>query len=127
MQTAGPDTAVPRHKHSLCSGLLGHKPVSKYALAHRPCRAPHSRSRTGQVSYRRPTALSPNTPIIGVYILALYVMQVGHCVLLVLATKQETKQALTKAVGYSLVFSNFVMAIWAIAWVRIVHFFLVWG
>jgi hypothetical protein len=49
-------------------------------------------------------------------------MQVGHCVLLVLATKQETKAALTKAVGYTLVLSNFVMAVWAITWVRIVSF-----
>lgn len=46
-------------------------------------------------------------------------MQVGYCVLLVLATKPETKKALVKAVGLSLVLSNFVMAIWAIAWVRV--------
>ncbi|KAL9709364.1 hypothetical protein Ac2012v2_007720 [Leucoagaricus gongylophorus] len=45
-------------------------------------------------------------------------MQVGYCILLVLATKQETKKALIKAVGFSLVFSNLIMAIWAITWVR---------
>jgi len=66
----------------------------------------------------RPTAISPNTPVIGIYILVLYMMQLGYCILLVLATKRETKKTLTKAVGLSLVFSNFIMAIWAITWVR---------
>ncbi|EKM75927.1 hypothetical protein AGABI1DRAFT_131825 [Agaricus bisporus var. burnettii JB137-S8] len=69
------------------------------------------------VSHLWPTAISPNTPIIGIYILALYLMQVGYCILLVLANKPETKKALIKGVGLSLVFSNFVMAIWAITWV----------
>ncbi|KAF9450805.1 hypothetical protein P691DRAFT_725352 [Macrolepiota fuliginosa MF-IS2] len=71
----------------------------------------------GGVSGHRPTAISPSTPVIGIYILALYVMQVGYCVLLVLATKPETKKTLIKGVGLSLVFSNFLMAIWAITWV----------
>lgn len=72
----------------------------------------------GGVSQLRPTAISPNTSVIGIYILVLYMMQLGYCILLVLATKNETKKALTKAVGLSLIFSNFIMAIWAITWVR---------
>ncbi|KAJ3570982.1 hypothetical protein NP233_g4048 [Leucocoprinus birnbaumii] len=77
----------------------------------------------GGVSRLRPTAISPNAPSIGVYIIILYIMQIGYCVLLVLARKQETKKALTKAVGHSLVFGNFIMAIWAITW--IMQWFLV--
>jgi branched-subunit amino acid ABC-type transport system permease component len=46
-------------------------------------------------------------------------MQIGYCVLLVLATKPETKKTLVKAVGLSLVLSNFLMAVWAITWVRL--------
>ncbi|KXN89778.1 hypothetical protein AN958_05318 [Leucoagaricus sp. SymC.cos] len=71
----------------------------------------------GGVSRSRPTAISPNAYSIGIYILVLYVMQIGYCVLLVLASKPETKKALIKAVGLSLVLSNFIMAAWAITWV----------
>ncbi|KAF5348795.1 hypothetical protein D9756_009786 [Leucocoprinus leucothites] len=71
----------------------------------------------GGVSHLRPTAISPNVPAIGIYIVVLYVMQIGYCVLLVSAKKQETKNALIKASGLFLVLSNFVMAAWAITWV----------
>lgn len=72
---------------------------------------------TGGVSRLHATAMSPNIPVVGIYIFAFLLMQVGYCVLLVLVRKQETKNAIIKAVGFPLVLSNFVMAIWAIAWV----------
>jgi hypothetical protein len=38
-----------------------------------------------------PTAISPKFVFIAVYVLAIYVGQIGYCVLLVLASKPETK------------------------------------
>ncbi|KAG6835724.1 hypothetical protein H0H93_015303, partial [Arthromyces matolae] len=70
-----------------------------------------------QVARDHPTAISPNPPAIGIYALVLFVGQLGYCLLLVLASKPETKQTLIKAVGVSLVLANWVMAFWAIAWV----------
>lgn len=69
------------------------------------------------IAYIHPTAISPEFNFIAVYVLAVYVGQIGYCVLLVLASKPETKHTLTKAVGLSLVFANFIMGLWAIAWV----------
>jgi len=55
--------------------------------------------------------------LIAPYVLLIYVGQIGYCILLVFARKPETKKTLVKDVGLSLVFSNWVMAAWAIAWV----------
>jgi len=55
--------------------------------------------------------------MIAVFIIFIYVGQLGYCVLLVLARKPETKAALVKGVGLPLVFANWAMAAWAIAWV----------
>ena len=57
--------------------------------------------------------------MIGVYVVGIYVLQVGYCILLVFARKPETKRALIKGCGYPLMLSNWVMAFWAIAWVSI--------
>ncbi|KAL5520706.1 hypothetical protein ACEPAF_2708 [Sanghuangporus sanghuang] len=62
------------------------------------------------------TSLTPRPSLIGTYIAAVYIMQVGYCVVLVLARKTETKQALIKGTGMSLVLANWVMGFWAIAW-----------
>ncbi|TFK75661.1 hypothetical protein BDN72DRAFT_757465 [Pluteus cervinus] len=70
-----------------------------------------------QVMKIHPTSITPNPYILGLYVLALYVGQIGYCTLLVAVTKVETKDALVKGVGLWLVFSNFVMAAWAITWV----------
>jgi uncharacterized membrane protein len=40
-----------------------------------------------------PTAISPMFALIAVYVLAIYVGQIGYCLLLVLASKPETKVA----------------------------------
>ena len=74
--------------------------------------------------------------MIAIYLIAIYLGQIGYCVLLVIARKPETKvssmlvchsentpyvehqNTLVKGVGLPLVFANFVMAFWAIAWVR---------
>lgn len=79
------------------------------------------------------TALSPHPPVLGAYVAVLFLGQIGYCVLLILASKRETKvctcanllltqitsmkHALIKGVGMSLVAANFVMALWAACWV----------
>ncbi|KAJ6496807.1 hypothetical protein DFH09DRAFT_1376373 [Mycena vulgaris] len=69
------------------------------------------------ISKLNPTSISPRPAVISVYVAAMYLGQIGYCVLLVLARKPETKRTLTKGVGLSLVFANWLMAIWAVAWV----------
>ncbi|KAJ7132098.1 hypothetical protein C8R44DRAFT_871088 [Mycena epipterygia] len=69
------------------------------------------------ISKLYPTSISPRPSVISVYVAAMYLGQIGYCVLLVLARKPETKRTLTKGVGLSLVFANWLMAIWAVAWV----------
>ncbi|KAG5652213.1 hypothetical protein H0H81_005792 [Sphagnurus paluster] len=68
-----------------------------------------------QVARLYPTSISPYPPSIAIYFLFIFFGQLGYCLLLVLASKPETKRALTKAVGLSLVLANWVMAFWAIA------------
>ncbi|KAF8196711.1 hypothetical protein K438DRAFT_1825445 [Mycena galopus ATCC 62051] len=71
----------------------------------------------GTISKIFRNSLTPSTPVITVYIAAMYLGQIGYCILLVLARKPETKRTLTKGVGLSLVFANWIMALWAVAWV----------
>ncbi|ESK85664.1 hypothetical protein Moror_9933 [Moniliophthora roreri MCA 2997] len=71
----------------------------------------------GTISRRFPTSISPKPIIISIYVAALFIGQIGYCILLVLVKKTETKKTLTKGVGLSLVFANWVMAVWAITWV----------
>ncbi|KAH8112264.1 hypothetical protein DFH11DRAFT_1511975 [Phellopilus nigrolimitatus] len=70
----------------------------------------------GEIARMYPTSLTPSPVFIGIYIAAVYIMQIGYCVVLILAHKSETKQALIKGSGLALVFSNWVMGFWAIAW-----------
>ncbi|KAJ7291067.1 hypothetical protein C8J57DRAFT_1112860 [Mycena rebaudengoi] len=69
------------------------------------------------ISKLYPTSISPKPAVISAYVGAIYLGQIGYCLLLVLARKPETKRTLTKGVGLSLVFSNWIMAFWAVAWV----------
>ncbi|KAJ7746896.1 hypothetical protein DFH07DRAFT_924082 [Mycena maculata] len=64
-----------------------------------------------------PTSISPRPSVISVYVAAMYLGQIGYCILLVIARKPETKRTLTKGVGLSLVLANWVMALWAVAWI----------
>jgi len=64
-----------------------------------------------------PTSISPKPVIIAVYIVVIYVGQIGYCILLVLAKKPETKSTLIRGVGLVLVFANWLMALWAVSWV----------
>ena len=48
----------------------------------------------GGVEKQYPSSISPHPWFIAIYILLLYVGQLGYCVLLVLAQKQETKAIL---------------------------------
>ncbi|KAI0371260.1 hypothetical protein BV20DRAFT_965436, partial [Pilatotrama ljubarskyi] len=70
-----------------------------------------------RISKLYPSAISPKPSMIDVFIVAIYIGQVGYCVLLVLSRKPETKRALIKGCGYPLVFANWAMAFWAIAWI----------
>jgi hypothetical protein len=70
----------------------------------------------GEISTLYPAAIAPSPNMIAIYIVAIYLGQVGYCVLLVLAKKPETKNTMVRGVGLPLVFSNWLMAGWAIAW-----------
>ncbi|KIM52219.1 hypothetical protein SCLCIDRAFT_1223962 [Scleroderma citrinum Foug A] len=76
----------------------------------------------GDITRLYPTSISFHPGVVAVYVLLIYIGQVGYCLLLVFARKPETKKALVKAVGLSLVLANWAMAFWAIAWV--LQFFL---
>ncbi|KAN0098090.1 hypothetical protein V8E55_002536 [Tylopilus felleus] len=64
-----------------------------------------------------PTSISPHPAWLGVYVILIYLFQIGYCLLLIFSKNPDTKKALIKAVGLSLVFANWTMALWAIAWV----------
>jgi len=71
----------------------------------------------GKIAKLYPSAVTPEPKLIGIYIAAIYIGQIGYCVLLVFARKQETKNTLVRGVGLPLVFANWVMAGWAVAWI----------
>ena len=88
----------------------------------------------GSVIKSHPTSISPSPSLIAAYVVAIFLGQIGYCILLVIARKPETKVSsalpastwsilsilqttLVKAVGLSLVFANWLMALWAISWV----------
>ncbi|KAH0839375.1 hypothetical protein J3R83DRAFT_69 [Lanmaoa asiatica] len=64
-----------------------------------------------------PASISPHPAWLSVYVILIYLFQVGYCLLLVFSRSPDTKKALVKAVGLSLVLANWAMALWAIAWV----------
>lgn len=64
-----------------------------------------------------PSSISPKPLLIATYLLLVYVGQVGYCILLVVARKPETKKTITKGVGIALVLANWLMGLWAVAWV----------
>ncbi|KDR77227.1 hypothetical protein GALMADRAFT_66282 [Galerina marginata CBS 339.88] len=69
------------------------------------------------VAHLYPTSLTPNSHAISAYVGLIWLAQVGYCVLLVVARKEETKKAMVSAVGLGLVFANVVMALWAVAFI----------
>ncbi|KAI0058329.1 hypothetical protein BV25DRAFT_1967716 [Artomyces pyxidatus] len=71
----------------------------------------------GTVTKWFPTSISPSPAVIAAYIFAIYIFQIGYCIILVLVRKPETKKTIVKGVGLALVFSNWVMAAWAITWI----------
>ncbi|KAG6375320.1 hypothetical protein JVT61DRAFT_3547 [Boletus reticuloceps] len=64
-----------------------------------------------------PASISPHPAWLAVYVILIYIFQIGYCLLLILAKDPDTKRALVKAVGLSLVLANWAMAVWAIAWI----------
>ena len=70
------------------------------------------------VARLHPTSITPNSHAISAYMGLIWLGQLGYCVLLVFARKEETKRAMVNAVGFALVFANVVMALWAVAFVR---------
>jgi hypothetical protein len=69
------------------------------------------------IVHLHPTSITPSTSAIAAYVGVIYIAQIGYCMMLVMARKRETKNAMVQGVGFSLVFSNFVMAFWAISWI----------
>lgn len=61
--------------------------------------------------------------MIGLFWAVLYILQIGFCLLLVMARKDETKKLLTHGVGLRFAIANWLQAGWAVAWV--LKFFLV--
>ena len=57
------------------------------------CSAPFH---TGDVTRSHPASISPWAPAIAAYVLAIYLGQVGYCILLVIARKPETKARSSK-------------------------------
>ncbi|KAG1760029.1 hypothetical protein EDD22DRAFT_903298 [Suillus occidentalis] len=72
----------------------------------------------GSIIELHPTSISPSPRIIAVYVVVILLGQVGYCTLLVIARKPETKELVL-----SLVFANWLMALWAVFWV--LEFFLI--
>ncbi|KZV96022.1 hypothetical protein EXIGLDRAFT_609774 [Exidia glandulosa HHB12029] len=70
------------------------------------------------VSREHLTSLSPSPIVVGVYWLLVFAGQIGFCLLLVIARKEETKARRNTLVslGLSVVLANWVMAAWAVAW-----------
>ncbi|KAF8415209.1 hypothetical protein L210DRAFT_2747988 [Boletus edulis BED1] len=64
-----------------------------------------------------PASISPHPAWLAVYVILIYVFQIGYCLLLILAKDPDTKRTLVKGVGLSLVLANWAMAVWAIAWI----------
>ncbi|KAI1798024.1 hypothetical protein LXA43DRAFT_968480 [Ganoderma leucocontextum] len=71
----------------------------------------------GRIAELYPTSITPQPHMIGVYIVALYILQIGYCTLLVFSRTQETKRAIIKGCGFPLMLSNWVFALWAVSWV----------
>ncbi|KAF8432212.1 hypothetical protein L210DRAFT_103453 [Boletus edulis BED1] len=61
-----------------------------------------------------PASISPHPAWLAVYVILIYVFQIGYCLLLILAKDPDTKRTLVKGVGLSLVLANWAMAVWAI-------------
>ncbi|KAJ8520876.1 hypothetical protein ONZ45_g2390 [Pleurotus djamor] len=64
-----------------------------------------------------PSPITPRPSVIAAYVLLIYAGQIGYCILLTAARKPETKDAMVKGVGISLVLANWIMAFWAVTWV----------
>jgi len=68
----------------------------------------------GDLSKAFPTAVTPHTVMMSIIWFAIFVGQVGYCVLLVLGRTHRTKDLLVNGVGLRLVFINWIMVIWSI-------------
>ncbi|KAG8986080.1 hypothetical protein FRB93_005514 [Tulasnella sp. JGI-2019a] len=61
-----------------------------------------------------PTTVTPNMGMMSVIWMAIFVGQIGYCVLLILSRMHQTKELLVNGVGLRLVFVNWIMIIWTI-------------
>ncbi|CCA69614.1 hypothetical protein PIIN_03553 [Serendipita indica DSM 11827] len=61
------------------------------------------------------TSITPSTSLLGVYLLILWGLQIGYCFLIVIAWSEDTKKAIVHGTGMTLVFTNWVMAAYAVA------------
>ncbi|KAI0702059.1 hypothetical protein C8T65DRAFT_266253 [Cerioporus squamosus] len=69
------------------------------------------------ISKLYPSSISPQPSMITIYIVAIYILQVGYCVLLVFSRNPDAKRALIKGCGFPLMLANWIMAFWAISWI----------
>ncbi|KAI0711377.1 hypothetical protein C8Q76DRAFT_56353 [Earliella scabrosa] len=71
----------------------------------------------GTISKLYPSSISPQPHMIAVYVVGIYILQVGYCILLVFSRNPDTKRALIKGCGFPLMLSNWFMALWAVTWI----------
>lgn len=69
-----------------------------------------------EINKQYPTLLTPNPIMLGIYWLVLYALQIGFCLVLVVARKEETKSTLVHGVGLRFAIGNWLQAGWAVAW-----------
>ncbi|ORX39626.1 hypothetical protein BD324DRAFT_614396 [Kockovaella imperatae] len=67
------------------------------------------------INVRYPTLVSPNSIMIGLYWAVLYCLQVGFCLVLLLARKDVTKETLVYGVGIRFAVANWLLAAWAVS------------
>lgn len=61
-----------------------------------------------------PTLLSPNATMLGLYMSVMFILEVGFCLVLLLARKDVTKETLIHGVGVRFAVANWLQAAWAI-------------
>lgn len=67
------------------------------------------------IAVHNKTAITPKPALAAVFFLVLWGLQIGYCFLLVIAWSEETKKALVHGTGMSFVFTNWLMAGYAVA------------
>lgn len=84
---------------------------------------------TAQISRRFPTSISPRPVVIAIYVIAIFAAQLGYCIILVIARKEETKVRFSrmhfaqKLIPVS--YRKRLLAVWVWYWWYVDHIFYV--